>query len=70
MNSTLKNTTGEIVPKFQYAPSKNSTIPELYNGGVYMWKSILDPKMFSIGGTLQLFSRFRSQYKDLGQSKG
>lgn len=67
MNSTLKNTTGEIVPKFEYATSKNSTIPER---GVYMWKSILDPKMFSIGGTLQLFSRFRSQYKDLGQSKG
>ena len=43
MNSTLKNTTGEIVPKFEYAPCKNSTIPELYNGGVYMWKSILDP---------------------------
>lgn len=66
------NITGEIVPKFEYIPSvsKSSAIPELYNGGVYMWKSIHTPKMFSIGGTLQLFSRFRSQYKELGQGKG
>lgn len=41
MNSTLKNTTGEIVPKFEYAPSKNSTIPELYNGGVEIYRLVL-----------------------------
>jgi hypothetical protein len=35
-----------------------------------MWKSRNFPNLFSIGGTLQLFGRFRSQQKDLRQGKG
>lgn len=45
-------------PKFQYSPVKTVLFQ---NGGVYMWKSILFPKMFSIGGT-------RSQHKELGRT--